>query len=195
MKIQTLIQWSGPLLIIAAIFLVLFGIHRNVNLYVLGGHTSSLLSMLLFVLSITGVYTAQHQQSGGLGLVAFVLSFIGGLIIFATNLITVAGEKGISGAQAVIDFYDRTLSLSMISVSGFLGGLFLLGLATVRAGVLPRWTGIVLSIGAALVFVGFVALDPLTLFGFLLIGAALAWMGYVLWSSKGSLESQSNSAM
>lgn len=186
MKTQTLIQWSGLLVIIAAVLLVLFELLRRVNLFLLA-QTSSLLGLMLFVLAVMGVYAAQHKQSGGLGFGAFVLSVLGAMLVSTSNLISIAGERGVVGAQAVLDFYSSTVPLSIIAILCFLGGLFLLRLVTMRAGVLPRWAGIVLSIGALMVFVGFLALDPLTLLGFLLIGAALVWMGYALWSSKGEI--------
>lgn len=189
MKTHTLIRWSGLLLIVAAVFLVLFGLHTIVDLPILGGHTSSLLGLMLFVLAITGVYADQHEQSGALGLVAFVLSVLGAILVSGANLISIARERGVGGANAVIAFYAG-ISLDKISVMSFLVGLFLLGIVTIRAGAQQRWAGILLIIGAALVLVGFIVLDPLTILGFSVTGAALAWMGYALWSSKGITKSQ-----
>lgn len=79
MKTQALIQWGGPLLIVAAVLLVLSVLLHSINLLLVA--TSGLLSLMLFVLAITGVYAAQHEQSGGFGLVAFVLSILGTILI------------------------------------------------------------------------------------------------------------------
>lgn len=101
------------------------------------------------------------------------------------NLIDIAYNSGVQ-AEAVVDFYDNIMPLNIIGWWCFLGGLLLLGIVTMRASVLPRWAGIPLSLGAVLVYAGFLVLKPLALFGFLLIGAALTWKGFALWSNKGS---------
>jgi hypothetical protein len=64
-----------------------------------------------------------------------------------------------------------------------LGGL-LFGIATLRAGILPRWAAGVFGFGAvsSLAF----ALLPLSLesLAAVPVGVGLAWMGYALWSER-----------
>lgn len=187
MKTQTLIRWSGPLLIVSAILNALSVQLHSINLLLAA--TSGLLSLMLFVFAVTGVYATQRKQSGGLGLVAFVLNILGATLIAPSNLIDIAEESGVKGVETIHVLYDNAVPHSIANLC-FLSGLFLLGLAAMRAGVLSRWAGILLSIGAGLVFVGFLALDHLVVLGFWLIGAALAWLGYTLWSSKGVTESK-----
>ena len=64
-----------------------------------------------------------------------------------------------------------------------LSGL-LFGIATVRAGILPRWAGVLLALGTALAPVA--ALLPLASQPkiALPVGIALAWLGYALWSER-----------
>ena len=70
----------------------------------------------------------------------------------------------------------------------FAFGYGLLGLATTRAGVLPRSVGILLAVGAVVLMFGdrvtsgLLGYDNLWGIGFALFGAALAWLGYSLWS-------------
>ena len=76
---------------------------------------------------------------------------------------------------------------TLYDMNGFIGymiGGTLLGIATFRARVLPRWAGALLAIGALLV--PFAAVLPpvheakVTIPG----GLALVWLGYSLWAEK-----------
>ncbi|HZD57688.1 MAG TPA: hypothetical protein VE136_13225 [Anaerolineales bacterium] len=62
-------------------------------------------------------------------------------------------------------------------------GWFLIGLASLQARVLPRGPAVLLVVGAVLHFVILLLEIP----GYSLVfGAALAWMGYALWSETGA---------
>jgi len=139
---------------------------------------------------------AQVEPSGWLGLVAFVLSVLGAIVVSTGNMLSIAEFSGVSGAYAVEDFYFTTVPLGIIALICLFGGLLLFGIATLRAGVFPRWAGILLSVGAVVTFFGLSALPPLALLlGIILLATALAWMGWALWSKKGSVESQPKPAM
>ena len=59
-------------------------------------------------------------------------------------------------------------------------GLILFGVATLRAGVLPRGAAVLLMLGAASIIVSSLVVEiP---FVGLLSGLGLAWMGYAVWS-------------
>jgi hypothetical protein len=64
-----------------------------------------------------------------------------------------------------------------------LGGL-LFGIATLRAGILPRWPAGLLAVAAAVSPVG--DLLPLEYKALVAVpvGIALAWLGYALWSEQ-----------
>ena len=64
-----------------------------------------------------------------------------------------------------------------------LGGL-LFGIATFRAGILPRWAGVLLAAGTLLAPIAKLlpnASQPKTAIP---VGLALAWLGYALWSER-----------
>ncbi len=64
-----------------------------------------------------------------------------------------------------------------------LGGL-LFGIATFRAGILPRWAGVLLALGTVLAPVAGLlpyASQPKIAVP---VGLALAWLGYALWSER-----------
>ena len=63
-----------------------------------------------------------------------------------------------------------------------LGGL-LFGIATIRAGILPRWAAGLLAVGAAGPR-GDAAPDQHKRLAAVPVGLALAWLGYALWSER-----------
>jgi hypothetical protein len=66
-----------------------------------------------------------------------------------------------------------------------LGGL-LFGIATIRAGVLPRWAGGLLAAAAVLPpLVSWLLPHPLDRILAVPMGLALVWLGYTLWSEQG----------
>jgi hypothetical protein len=182
MTAQKLIRWSGLLSIVAAVLFMLFGLLRmgGPNLR---GWVFSFLFFIVLVFAVIGLYVVQVEPSGWLGLVAFVLSALGAMLMSTGNLLSIAEFSGVREAQAVETFYSTTVPLGIIAPLCFFGGQLLFGIATLRAGVLPRGAGILLSVGAVVTPVGFFTLPPLALLlGIVLFASALAWMGWALWS-------------
>jgi uncharacterized membrane protein len=62
-------------------------------------------------------------------------------------------------------------------------GFVLYGLATLRAGVLPRWYGMALTVSMPLSL-------PLAMYGTALFGLILAVLGLALWSRRGATAEQ-----
>jgi hypothetical protein len=75
---------------------------------------------------------------------------------------------------------------ALYALAGFgyvLGGL-LFGIATFRAGILPRWAAGLLAVGAVAPFVLAQLPHPLDRTFAVPVGLALAWLGYALWSER-----------
>jgi hypothetical protein len=65
-----------------------------------------------------------------------------------------------------------------------LGGL-LFGIATFRAGILPRWAAGLLAVGAVLpIILSSLVPHPLDRIFAVPVGLALVWLGYALWSER-----------
>ena len=72
------------------------------------------------------------------------------------------------------------------TLTGFmyiLGGL-LFGIATFRAGILPRWAAGLLAVAAAVTPAAALTGHPLDRIFAVPVGLALAWLGYALWSER-----------
>jgi hypothetical protein len=153
-----------------------------------------LIAIVLGFLGLVGMYARQAEKAGALGLVAFLVAFVGTALIFG---FTWAGTFIVPTlAEAAPDILDEepsgVLATGLIlTFILFALGWLLFGLATLLTKVLSRGAAVLLMIGAVLSFVlGFLEV-PFSEFVF---GIALAWMGYELWSEKGEEAIQPESA-
>lgn len=148
-------------------------------------------SSTFILFGLVALFARQAEKTGWLGLVSFVLSFIGialvgGLLFMVITIIpTIAAEVPELFEQAMT---PPTLALGAVFV-GYGLGFILLGIATMRAGVLPRWSGGLLIIGVALSMLEGSPMDQTLLhviltIGRVLFGLAFGWMGYALWSEE-----------
>jgi membrane protein implicated in regulation of membrane protease activity len=64
-----------------------------------------------------------------------------------------------------------------------LGGL-LFGIATLRAGILPRWPAGLLAVAAVLTPAAALLPHAIQRLAAIPVGLALAWLGYALWSER-----------
>ncbi len=162
-------------------------------------HYVGLAMCFLILLGITGIYARQVKEAGWLGLTGFLLF---GLMWFLTAamqfaeafilpLVATDAPKYVEGFLGVTSGSPSEVSLgilpavySLTSVLYLLGGV-LFGIATFRAGVLPRWAGGGLAVGT----VAPLALSLLLPHEFIRLaavptGIALALLGYALWSDR-----------
>ena len=149
---------------------------------------------LLAVIGLPGVYLVQARQTGWLGLIGFILILLTGLILgaggeivsgfvlpwLATTAPKLAAEQG---PPALIAVFIVT------NLGGAIGAI-LLGLATMRAGVLPRGAGVLLISGGGVTIITVAPFPPAisTLLGdiaTILFFLGVAWIGYALWARKG----------
>lgn len=197
MSSSNLIRWSGLAALVGGVLLIV----ENVAEFIFYGDQPesvaaltnawvilsvlALVGVVLISLGLVGLYARQAEQTGTLGLVAFLVAFSGTAMLFGFGW---AGAFFVPAlAEAVPDSLD-TLDAGVLMVGVILTfGLFalgwlLFGLASLQARVLPRGAAVLLMVGAVLAFVLLVLELPFFIVAF---GAALAWMGYALWSGAG----------
>jgi len=198
MPSSNLIRWGGlaalaggALLIIANVAeFFLFGdqpdsVAATTNAWVILD-TLFLGAIVLIFLGLVGLYAHQAKQAGIFGLIAFLAALSGTPMIF--GFIWGGAFVLPSMAEAAPDFVDPAfldadpsgvlLVGALLTFVLFALGWLLFGLASLRARVLPRGAAVLLMVGAVLTF-SFVLEFP---FSIVVFGAALAWMGYALWS-------------
>jgi membrane protein implicated in regulation of membrane protease activity len=153
---------------------------------------------LLFLIGITGIYARQVKEAGWLGLAGFLLlivcwwlqtAFVFAEAFIAPPLASVApkfvdGYLGISyGHTGGIALGALPALYFLVGILYMLGGL-LFGIATFRAGILPRWAGGLLAVTAALTPLAALLPHDIQRLAAMPMGLALAWLGYALWSER-----------
>jgi uncharacterized membrane protein len=106
---------------------------------------------LLVIVGMPGLYARQAERAGVLGLIGFVLTFVG--LLFADVVMT--ANFGFIMPKVAATTEGRALVEAGIPDPGFmmlvfpmvLIGLLLLGVSIVRAKVLPRWIGLLFIAG------------------------------------------------
>src|SRR5918992_942975 len=181
-----LVRWGGLAAIVVGVAWAVSGIVHFALVYPQAGTgpTGSLSDYLIegahavaeagMVGALLGLRARQAPAYGRLGMAGFVLSLLGSVLLCVITVTAIISGDALGEAV-----------LGTIFISGVLGWLLgfpLLGVATFRARVLPRWVGVLL-----------IAYFPL--FGFLLssygwggIALGLLWvaLGYALLSARGA---------
>ena len=176
MPSSNLVRTGGGLASATAGILLLFG-----HLLDLGGDSDYgtvlggalvLLAHVVLVFALMGLYAAQAEHGGPLGGLGMVLSVAGMTIVSGVVLVEIAGA---SGAE-VEDVLGAGLPGALVLLGGLavLIGLVLFGVATMRAGVFPRWAGLLLIVGDLVFGVGSFAGAAATIFG--ILGAMVAFV-------------------
>jgi hypothetical protein len=120
---------------------------------------------------LVGFHARQAPNYGRLGTAGFFAAFVGVFFMLASTVATI-----LAGSE-VLDW------LFVLGFVGTLVGFVLLGTATLRARVLPRWCGILLLLAVLGIPVHF----ALGSYGGAILGG-LVWLalGYGLWSERGA---------
>jgi hypothetical protein len=182
------IRWGGGLTSVAAGLLLLLG--HIVNLGgdpeygTVLGETLVLGAHALLVFALVSLWAIQAERSGPLGAVGMVLSVVGTTLNCAAVLAEIAGASGAEVDAVVSEGASGTITL--LGGLAFLIGLILFGIATMRAGVLPRWAGPLLILGDVVFAVGTFAGSAaliVEVVGALITCAAFVWLGLALLST------------
>jgi hypothetical protein len=200
------IRWSGLAALVAG--LIFAGIQPIHPPDVLSSVTTSAWAIittlktvmcLLFLIGITGLYARQVEEAGWLGLAGFLLLilcwWLQSAYVFAETFILpqlvtaappfVVSFLGIaSGNPGEMNIGPLPAIYSLgIGIPYMLGGL-LFGIATLRAGILPRWPTGLLAVAAALTPAAALLPHAIQRLAAIPVGLALAWLGYALWSER-----------
>ena len=122
---------------------------------------------------LVGLNARQAPGYGRLGRASFVAAFIGtALVLLSTLLVLIFGDR--LGETILTAIFGSGVLL------GWLVGFTLLGVATFRAKVLPRWYGLLIIAQFPLVFCAANSYD----IGGTLFGLFWLVLGYVLWTRR-----------
>jgi hypothetical protein len=195
---SALIRASGLAAIVGGFGFVIFPLlHPNHDA---AGYTSAIwvpahmapnVGAILVLFGLTGLLARQLQRAGLFGVIGYVVAFFGtasfvmGAMIEA-YVIPFMGltNPALEDGPPPPGIGEAYLTIAVLMTVGYL----LLGIATYRAGVLPRSVGLLLAIGAVVMQVAnhlgdiSPALDAFWGIGPVMQGAGIAWLGYTLWT-------------
>jgi len=152
---------------------------------------------VLSLVGITGIYLRQVREIGLLGLVGYLTLGVGYLTLLTLQVIGVFVLPDLAAIQpgyvndvlavatsgTPVGDVSRLQTLSDVAITYIVGGV-LFGIALVRAAVLPRWAGALMSVGALATIATF-QLPELTQRLFAIpVGVALIGLGYSLWRQQ-----------
>jgi len=198
MSSSNLIRWCGLAGMLSGALLFLFsisnpardigytptGVAQNpyVVQYILGAAAA-----VLGQLGLVGLFAAQKERAGILGLLGFAAAFVA-LALTATEVFFDAYIIPLLAANAP-DLLAGQLSagpvglLFQLTSITFVAGFVLFGLATLSAGILPRWGALLLAVGSPYV-IGRLP-DVVRIAAVAAFGLGLIWLGFALWSGAG----------
>lgn len=202
-----LIRWAGLAAISAGIlYIAIQAIHPSdaiTSVTTTQWATVHYLSMLMDILSLlalTGLYSQQVEESGWLGLAGYLLFSLFWLLslafhfveAFISPVLATVAPQFVEGLLGMVNGTPSEISLGafpviymLTGIGGYLLGGLSFGIATYRAGVLPRWSGALLAVGTILpIFGSELVPHPYNRIFALPVGLALIWMGYALWSDR-----------
>jgi hypothetical protein len=164
---------------------------------------------VLFLVGITGLYARQADKAGLFGLLAFLVLATSWTLqtpfvfteafvlppLAATAPAFVDAALGISyGHTGGVDLgVLPTLYSVGVGITYMLGGL-LFGIATFRAGILPRPAAALLALAATLTPLAALLPHAQQRFAAVPVALALAWLGYALFSERRTSASQAATA-
>ena len=145
-------------------------------------------SLLLLTAGLAGLYARQAGRFGRLGVAGSVLAIIGLALVVLGNVIEFWISDLIFADVQLGEFKQVGVGSFLIGLCVLAVGLVLVGIATIQAKTLPRWSRVLPLVIALLLASGFLVALSIGEWGFWLIVLSLGpgWvlLGYVLWSDQ-----------
>jgi len=197
MNTSTIIRYSGIAAMVSGILYIATQLTHpandpstvNTTMWAIA-HAISLGFSAIGLIGITGIYAKQAKQAGIIGLIGYLMFFFA--LVLLTNFVFFEAfflphliEEAPTFTGEFFAIFDNTSTLSTINALNGINGLLyivggtLFGVATIRAGVFPRWAAIIFTIGTLGALTGIVdqSIARLTTY---ILGLGLFWLGFAL---------------
>ena len=216
MKLTTrsLIRMAGASALLAGICYVFVGVFHppNIASSVASSrwaivHVVACAMSFFGVLGMAGLYARQAEKAGRLGLAGFVMMSLWFVLIMGFSFVeafilprlATAEPKFVQGWMGMLvgpaSKFDLGVMPTLWTLTAplYMGGGLFFGIATFRAGILPRWAGVLLAIGTVAAPVAALLPNASQPKMAIPVGVALAWLGYALWSEHSAQHSEPDS--
>lgn len=191
-------RWTGIAAIIAgSIYLAIQLLHPSDTLgsvttpmWVIT-HVLSMVMDLAAIIALTGIYALHAHKFKVFGFIGYILfSLFFGLSMafhfieaFLFPILATSTPEIVRAIQGLVTGVASDANIGVIPVVYMLAGLsylaggFILGLSLLRANIVPRAAGLLLSIGALVTVLGAIIPHPLDRVMAIPVGLALVWIG------------------
>jgi hypothetical protein len=195
LTLERLIRWAGLASLVAAVLIIA---SQFVGLILVASDLSlsesiktapatlynilKLSGFVLLLLGLVGLYARQSVAGRILGLIGFLVAFLGTLLVagdwwfetFAAPWLADVAPQALEGTPSGTLIAGGVTGFALFAI-----GWVLFGIASFRTRVFPRWAAIVLIVGGVL---GFLAGTPPFL---VVIALGVGWMGFSLQKHNG----------
>lgn len=187
---STVYRWGGVGLVLTSLALLLGAI--LVVVVPFGGLANPAAgvayyaALVLAAPSLAALFGAHAGIGGKTGLIGFALAAMGSVLYGTGAFLVLPIAENIEAAHDVWVYGMARAPVIPLGGAMFLIGVLLLGVAVSRGGVVPRWSGVILAVGAGVWFIAFffsgvgAAIAALLPIGSALVAAGLASAGWRL---------------
>src|ERR1700752_367004 len=215
MTASTLMRLAGLSAMVAALCFIVLGMFHPENVPS-AVTTATWVNVHIFAFALgffglfgmAGLYARQAEKSGWLGLTGFVLfsvwmTLVSGFSFVEAFILPKLASESPAFVEAFLGMFSGSASeidlgilptLWNISGTMYILGPLLFGIATFRAGILPRWAGGLLALNIVWVPIGALVPHEYQPWIMVPVGLALAWLGYALFSERREKASELASA-
>lgn len=180
MRASDLYRWSGITGILAG---VLNGIVEFLPERI--GQPLDMVVNTLGLWVLIALYLCQREASGVLGLIAYVIQSFGMVLVIGFLFTQAFVLSGFDPAQTAAVLAGPAGIATVIALVITTVGAILFGIATLRAGVFPKWAAFLLMIGFVMAPIGAATTQILKLIGELILSTGLIGLSYALLSEAG----------
>jgi hypothetical protein len=181
MKTSNIYRWSGftgmavgTLNLIVELLPEPFGLPLELFVNILG------LGML------TALYLRQRAASGVTGWVGYIIQFLGMALVIGFLFTQAFVLSRLDEAQTAALLAGPAGIVTVIGLALTTVGAILFGIASLRAGVFPKWAALLLMLGFVLVPIGAAVSPLLKTIGEIILSAGLIGVSYALFVGAGS---------
>ena len=178
MEVSKIYRWSGITGLVAGAL--------NLIVELLPDRLGLPLDLFVNILGLgvlTAVYLRQRAASGVTGWIAYVTQFFGMTVVIGFLFVQAFVLGSLDEAQRAAVLNGPAGIVTLIGLAIMTVGAVLFGIASLRAGVFPRWAALLLMLGFVIVPVGAAVSPMLNMAGEVLLSAGLMGLGYALFSN------------
>jgi hypothetical protein len=175
MTTSNLYRWSGIIGMMAAVL--------NVIVELLPEPIDLMLELFVNILGLgvlTALYLRQRAASGVTGWIGYVVQFLGMTLVIGFLFTQAFVLSSFDDAQKAAVLAGPTGIVTVIGLAITTVGAILFGIASLRAGVFPKWAAFLLMLGFVLAPVGAAVSPIVKVAGEVILSAGLMGLSYVL---------------